>query len=79
MPEKITEPWLSFLREVDRVMGQAVVLHCLGGFVMAVLWELPRPTGDIDFIEAAPTDAASEVLGIAGQGAELASRYRPPV
>jgi len=43
---------------------------------MAVLWELPRPTGDIDFIEAAPANAASELLGIAGEGSELASRYK---
>jgi len=76
MPAKIAEPWLSFLREVDRVLGQPVVVHCLGGFVLAVLWELPRPTGDIDFIEAAPPDAGSELVGIAGEGTALASRYK---
>ena len=43
---------------------------------MAVLWGLPRPTGDIDFIEVAPSDAGVELLGIAGQGTELASRYK---
>jgi hypothetical protein len=76
MPAKIKEPWLSFLREVDQVLGQPVSVHCLGGFVMAVLWELPRPTGHVDFIEVAPSDAASELLGIAGEGTELASRYK---
>jgi hypothetical protein len=76
MPPKIAEPWLSFLREVDRALGRPVSVHCLGGFVLAVLWDLPRPTGDVDFIEAVPSDAASELLGIAGEGSELASRYK---
>jgi len=76
MPAKIMEPWLSFLREVDQVLGRPVSVHCLGGFVMAVLWGLPRPTGDVDFVEVAPSDAASELLGIAGEGTELASRHK---
>lgn len=76
MPAKITEPWLSFLREVDEALGRPVSMHCLGGFVLAALWELPRPTGDVDFIEVVPSDAVSELLGIAGEGTELASRYK---
>jgi len=42
---------------------------------MAVLWELPRPTGDVDFVEVAPSDAVSDLLRLAGEGTELASRY----
>jgi hypothetical protein len=76
MSPKITEPWLSFLREVDQALGRPVSVHCFGGFVLGVLWDLPRPTGDIDFIEVAPSDAAAELLGIAGQGADLANRYK---
>ena len=76
MPAKIAEPWLSFLREVDRALDRPVVAHCLGGFILAVLWELPRATGDVDFIEVEPSDAASELLDIAGDGSELASRYK---
>jgi hypothetical protein len=53
-----------------------VVAHCLGGFVLAVLWELPRPTGDVDFIEVEPPDAASELLDIAGEDSEPAGRYK---
>lgn len=71
MPAKITEPWLSFLHEVDRSLDRPVVVHCLGGFVLAVLWELPRPTGDIDFIEIEPPNASSDLLRIAGEGSEL--------
>jgi hypothetical protein len=76
MQAKIVEPWISFLREVDRALNRPVAAHCLGGFVLAVLWELPRPTGDVDFIEVEPLGAASELLAIAGQGSELAQRFK---
>jgi hypothetical protein len=71
MPAKIPEPWLSFLRDVDRALARSVAVHCLGGFVLTVLWELPRPTGDVDFIEIEPSEAASELLRIAGEGYKL--------
>lgn len=76
MPAKIREPWLSFLREVDRALPRSVVAHCLGGFVLAVLWELPRPTGDVDFIEVEPPDTASVLLDIAGDTSALGRRYK---
>ena len=76
MPVKIPEPWLSFLLDVGRKLGQPVEVHCLGGFVLAVLWGLPRPTGDVDFIEIEPSEAGDELLEIAGQGSELAKRHK---
>lgn len=76
MPVKIPEPWLSFLRDVDRTLGQPIKVHCLGGFVLSVLWALPRPTGDVDFIEIDPSAAGDELLRIAGEGSDLAKRYR---
>ena len=75
MRVEIQEPWLGFLSEVDQALTQSVEIHCLGGFVLSVLWELPRPTGDVDFIEIHPGDAGSELQAIAGEGSELASRY----
>lgn len=76
MPVKIPEPWFGFLRDVDEALGQPTYVHCLGGFVLMALWDLPRPTGDIDFIEIDPTTAGSELLRIAGEGSELEKRYR---
>jgi hypothetical protein len=76
MPYKIPEPWFGFLRDVDQTLDRPVSVHCLGGFVLAVLWQLPRPTGDVDFIEVAPPDAATELLEIAGEGAELAGKHK---
>ena len=76
MPPTIPEPWLGFLREVDRALSRPVEVHCLGGFVLSVLWELPRPTGDIDFIEIRPSGSVSELNDVAGEDSALASQYR---
>lgn len=75
MPISIQEPWLSFLCDVDKSLTKPVEVHCLGGFVMSVLWELPRPTGDVDFIDIIPSEAMHELLVIAGEDSELARRY----
>lgn len=75
MPVRIREPWLSFLYDVDKALTQPVEVHCCGGFVMSVLWELSRPTGDVDFIDIFPSDAVHELLAIAGEDSELARRY----
>ena len=61
MPTQIQEPWLSFLRDVDGALRQPLEVHCLGGFVLSVLWGLPRPTGDIDFIEVRPNTSGDEL------------------
>ncbi len=75
MPREVKEPWLSFLRDVDQELDGPVEVHCLGGFVLGVLWDLPRPTGDIDFIEVRPGEASEELLRVAGEGAPLAARH----
>jgi len=71
----IAEPWLSFLREVDGALAKPVEVHCLGGFVLSVLWGLPRPTGDVDVVEVAPKASANGLLAIAGAGSDLSARY----
>ena len=75
MPNRIREPWLSFLRDVDRNLSEPVEVHCLGGFALSVLADLPRPTGDVDFIEVRPGSACRELLEIAGQGTALAAEH----
>jgi hypothetical protein len=37
MPDRIPEPWLSFLRDLDQALRETVEVHCLGGFVLSVL------------------------------------------
>src|SRR5574341_1445627 len=75
MPTRIRDPWLSFLQDVDQSLKQPVEVHCLGGFVLSVLHDLPRPTGDVDFIEVRPSTANDELLEIAGKGTALAERH----
>ena len=74
MPRGIKEPWLSFLRDVDRALKGPAEVHCLGGFVLSALWDLPRPTGNVDFIEVRPSSMGEELLGIAGEHSELGER-----
>lgn len=76
MHKEIKDPWLSLLRDLDEALTEPVEVHLLGGFVLSVLWDLPRPTGDIDFIEIRPGKASETVLGLAGQGTALADKYR---
>ncbi len=75
MTVRIREPWLSFLRDVDRDLEQGIEVHCLGGFVLSALWDLPRPTGDIDFIEVRPVRAGNDLLRLAGAGSALAAKH----
>lgn len=75
MPTEILAPWRAFLRDVDRALERPVEVHCLGGFVLAVLWELPRPTGHVGFVEIEPSDAGQDLLRIAGEGSEIARRH----
>ncbi|MGH9583925.1 MAG: DUF6036 family nucleotidyltransferase [Bryobacteraceae bacterium] len=57
---------------MDFRLEASIELHCLGGFVLAAVYGLPRPTGDVDYIAAIPSDAASDLERIAGRGSALA-------
>jgi hypothetical protein len=57
MPSDIPQPWKAFLEELDEAMaadpalgGATAHLHCIGGFVVSVLYGLPRSTNDLDII-----------------------------
>lgn len=71
----IPEPWLSFLREIDKAAAEPVELHCLGGFVITLLYALDRSTADVDVISVIPRRAASEFLEIAGQKSPLHKKH----
>lgn len=68
--------WPAFLSELDKRLSAPVELHCLGGFVLAVLYGVPRPTGDLDFIAAVPRDAAAAVELLAGRDSKLALKHK---
>jgi hypothetical protein len=71
---EVPEPWWSFLDEVDAALSAPVEVHCLGGFVLGILWGLPRPTADVDVVAIRPSRAADELLRVAGEGSEIARK-----
>ena len=43
--------------------------------MLSALYDLPRPTGDVDYIAAIPANAVSDLQNIAGQGSALSQEY----
>ena len=78
LPPKVElpSPWLEFLSEVDKSLSKPVEVICIGGFVLTLVYGAPRTTGDIDYLTIAPTDASTELEGLAGQGSKLAKKYK---
>lgn len=70
----VAEPWAGFLRELDGMLDQPVELHRVGGFVLAALHHLPRPTADVDYIAAVPNDTGRKLEALAGRESALARR-----
>jgi hypothetical protein len=73
MPPDIPKPWDAFLRDLDRELQTPVELHCLGGFVMTVLYGLRRPTADIDVLAVRPQVDLDQLAGI---GSPLHKKHR---
>jgi hypothetical protein len=74
--EELPSPWPAFLRELDQALSCPVELHCLGGFVLAVLYGLPRPTDDLDYVSIIPRDSFAEIDRLAGRGSPLSKKYK---
>jgi hypothetical protein len=69
-------PWGAFLDELDQALSEPIALHCIGGFVVSLLYGLPRPTGDIDYIAAIPRTCLGQLDELAGRGTKLAAKYK---
>jgi len=65
------EPWHSFLAAIDETAETAITLHCIGGFALAMLYGLPRPTGDVDCLAVIPAEAGAPLRSLAGEGSVL--------
>jgi len=72
----LPKPWPDFLKEIDAQLSQKVHLHCLGGFVLTVLYGVRRYTGDLDYREVVPRAAANELENIAGKDSVLCKKYK---
>jgi Nucleotidyltransferase of unknown function (DUF6036) len=63
MPTKaIPEPWQSFLEDLDATLHSELCFHCIGGFVITLLYGFSRPTSDIDVLVVVPTDDTRQAL-----------------
>jgi hypothetical protein len=69
------EPWNSFLTEIDGRLDCPVVLHCIGGFAIAMLYGLPRPTVDVDCLAVIPAEETARLQSLAGEGSALHKKY----
>ena len=75
-PDKLPEPWHSFLAEIDRLVTEDIELHCIGGFVVSLRYGLDRPTGDIDIVQAKPAKAKAWLTATAGAGSALHKKHK---
>ena len=69
-------PWRTFLVAVDRQLQQSIEVHCLGGFVAALYYDLPRPTNDLDYVEVVPHDSMAALQQIGGPESTLGRKHR---
>ena len=69
------EPWNAFLTEIDRRITRPVSLHCIGGFTIAMLHDLPRPTLDVDCMDVTPAEQIGPLQSLAGPGSDLHKKH----
>ena len=72
MPHDIPTPWDAFLLDLDQLLDERVEFHCLGGFVMAMLYGLKRPTADVDVLAIKPR---VDLTPRAGKGSPLHRKH----
>ena len=63
--QSLPSPWNGFLAELDSMLTEPVILHCIGGFVLCYFYGLARSTGDIDYWAAIPPNL--NLIEAAGQ------------
>ena len=73
--EQPPEPWHSFFLEIDSVFVRPVQVQCIGGFALAMLYGLPRPTADVDYLSVAPIEEREDLEALAGMGSALHGKY----
>ena len=71
----LPEPWHSFFAEIDQSLDEPVALHCIGGFAIAMLYGLPRPTVDVDYLTVIPVGMTGPLQSFAGEGSALHKKH----
>src|SRR2546428_8465551 len=75
MPPELSEPWKSFLADLDGMISSDVTLHCLGGFVVTACYGLPRPTGDLDVLLIFPSESQASLVALADRNSDLHKKH----
>ena len=70
-----TEPWLSFISELDSQLAEPADFHCIGGFTVSQLYGLQRETMDLDFLRVIPGKVGQRVVELAGRGSSLHRKH----
>jgi hypothetical protein len=73
--DSLSEPWRSFLLDLDHELEGTTELHCFGGFVCAEYYGLMRQTADIDIIEATGATDLKTLAVLAAKGSPLAKQH----
>jgi hypothetical protein len=73
---KLLSPWDEFLEELDGLLRDKVHVHCIGGFVVSMIYGLPRPTADIDYYAVLPYHSIEDLQRWAGPDSALARKYK---
>ena len=71
----IPEPWRSLFVELDALAETPIRMVCMGGFVLSMLYDLPRATSDVDVLETAPMSVGYALIEQAGEGSVLHKKY----
>lgn len=76
MPHDVpSEPWLSFLNDLDAALDEHTALHCIGGFAIVQAYGLGRATADIDVLSVVPHSSSSRLLELAGKESLLRKKH----
>lgn len=73
--EAPSEPWLSFLTDLDAALDEHTELHCMGGFAIVQAYGLGRATADIDVLSVVPFSSSSRLLELAGKESLLRKKH----
>lgn len=70
------EPWLGFLSELDAKAAEPIDFHCLGGFVVTLLYGAERTTSDVDVLMFVPKTEAFALVGLGRRESDLHKRHK---
>jgi Nucleotidyltransferase of unknown function (DUF6036) len=76
MRDEFHAPWKRFLEELDALLSEPIVLHCIGGFAVVAAYHLPRSTNDLDYFTLIPPYCGANLEELSGEGSKLAGKHK---